>query len=72
MQMYSAWPPNPPRGTPDTEDPVIDLEPLDGRADRFDLSRQLGAEDPLLRPEKAAEEAPQERLRRRGRGSRSG
>ena len=48
---------------PDADDPVADLEPLDGRPYRCDLSRHLGAEDTLLRPKEAAEEALQERLR---------
>ena len=47
---------------PDAEDVVTDLELADGYADCLDLSRELAAEDPLLRPEKTCEEAPQERL----------
>ena len=44
------------------EDVVTDGELADGCADCFDLSRQLGAEDPLLRSAEAKEEANEEWL----------
>lgn len=44
----------------DAEDMVADLEFADGRADCFNLSGQLAAEDPPLRSEESAEEANEE------------
>src|SRR2546426_6016267 len=43
------------------EDVVTDRELVDGCADCFDLSRQLGAEDPLLRSADARDEAAADR-----------
>src|SRR5207245_6428746 len=51
--------PEPPRTG--TEDVVTDRERADGGADCFDLSRQLGAEDRLLRSPEAREEAAEDR-----------
>ena len=45
-----------------TEDVVTDPELVDGCAHGFDLSRQFGAEDPLLWSAEAREEAADERL----------
>ncbi len=59
MQTYSAC-----RAEAlDAEDVVADLELGDGGADGLDLAGELDAEDPVLRPAKAGEEAGEERLR---------
>ncbi len=47
---------------PETEDLVADGEFADVRADGFDHSRQLHAEDPLLRSTESGEEPREERV----------
>ena len=61
MQMNSGVCPGPERCGA-AEDVVADGELGDGCADRFDLSRQLGAQDPLLRSAEAKEQADEEWL----------
>ena len=54
------------------EDVVTDAELADGCAHRFDLARQLDAQRAPLRPPKAADEAPEERMGRTNVGVRLG